>query len=315
MTYGSKGSSWTAKDLASYASTTGATAARSASAKAVYEASKLHDDLDPRKMKGPRESLASVNSPFPTSVVFGLDVTGSMNHVLKELAANGLPELMEGLFDLKTISDPQVMLAAYGDMKCGDDSPAQFGQFEINKLALDVIKKIHFEGGGGSNDSESTSAIWAFAHHMTRCASFEETPKRKGFIFTFGNDGLDQLRDEDMLYLTGNPQIKAITTEELYNRVSENWFVFHIHLEDDKHFYSSSVVETYRKVMGQNLLICKDIKTLTKLIVSTIDVVQGNSVKAAASRWNGESSIAVISALSNYSVAAQSGAGTGVVAL
>ena len=294
MNYSTKRSAWSEAELKSYASTIGDKL--------------LHPDLDPRRISV-RESLASATSPFPTPIIFGLDVTGSMNSVLNGLAAKGLPDLMAGLFALETITDPQVMLAAYGDFPNRDRSPAQFGQFEINALALSVIEKIHFEGGGGGNDFESTSAIWAFALHKTRCQAFEEAKPRKGFIFTFGNDGLDQLRDEDMLYLTGNPQIKAVPTKELYNRVSQNWHVFHINLGNP----GSWLRESFERVMGDHFLVLEDVKALTNLIVSTIDVVQGTDKATAAARWSGSTGLAVTASLKDFSVATRSG--TAVVEL
>src|ERR1700677_2612750 len=101
-----------------------------------------------------RESRDSVDHPNSFPIVLGLDVTGSMGSVPNFLVKEGLPKIMDKIFQGGE-KDPQVLFVAVGDHEC-DRSPLQVGQFESNDELLDKwLKDVYLENGGGGNGGES----------------------------------------------------------------------------------------------------------------------------------------------------------------
>jgi hypothetical protein len=93
----------------------------------IYKSHNLHPGLDPKLIRL-RESRDSSDNPNSTALVVGLDVTGSMDIVLDQMARTGLGELVGNVYDRKPITDPHIMIAGIGDMEC-DHAPLQVTQF------------------------------------------------------------------------------------------------------------------------------------------------------------------------------------------
>ena len=100
-----------------------------------------------------REARDSEEHPNSFPIIIGLDVTGSMGYIPKELIKNGFPEMMKKIMD-EGVEHAQVCFMGIGDEEC-DSAPIQMGQFETSdELCEKWLKAIYLEGGGGGNDGE-----------------------------------------------------------------------------------------------------------------------------------------------------------------
>lgn len=114
-----------------------------------------------------REARVSEDHPRITPVVIGLDETGSMLSLPKELATGGLRKMMSYLMSLG-IDGPQIMNCAFGDALCHERAPIQVGQFESTASAMDNnLVSIYLEGGGGPNRGESADLLLYYIGHRT----------------------------------------------------------------------------------------------------------------------------------------------------
>ena len=100
----------------------------------VFKQTVCHPLMNPKGIKA-RESRDSAEHPHTTSIVFALDVTGSMGEIPAHLAKQELPHFMKLLLDCK-VPDPQVLFMAVGDAT-SDLAPLQVGQFESTAELMD----------------------------------------------------------------------------------------------------------------------------------------------------------------------------------
>ena len=164
-------------------------------ASAIYASHECNDDHNPAKISL-RESRDNSDHPTSTPIILALDVTGSMSRIL-ESTAEGLGELVLSILDRKPVSDPQVMFAAIGDSTC-DTSPLQVTQFESDIRIASQLKELYFEQGGGGNRFESYPLMWQFAKDKIATDAWDKR-RKKGFIFTLGDDGYpDYLTKEEL---------------------------------------------------------------------------------------------------------------------
>ena len=82
-------------------------------AQQVFTQRACHPLMDPLNIKL-RQSCASANHPNPTSVIFALDVSGSMGTIPEQIARKELPTFMKALLDAG-VTDPQVLFMAIQD--------------------------------------------------------------------------------------------------------------------------------------------------------------------------------------------------------
>src|SRR5215471_7183488 len=119
----------------------------------VFQQTKCHPLMNPRDIKA-RESRDSAEHPRSTSIVFALDVTGSMGEIPARLAKQELPHFMKFLQGC-AIPDPQILFMAVGDAT-SDEAPLQVGQFESTAELMDQWLTWSFlEGKGGGQGMES----------------------------------------------------------------------------------------------------------------------------------------------------------------
>ena len=169
-----------------------------------------------------------------TTVLVGLDVTGSMGQIPKSLLKGGLGNLM---VDLQSIynghhENLQLSFAGIGDAK-SDVSPLQVTHFESdNRFALQ-LPKIWLEGGGGANGAESYNLLWWYAANKTTL-NYIERDNRKGILITIGDDnvhdGLTAM--EVQMWLDSNYMGGDISNEVLLNAAREQYEIYHIVIQD-----------------------------------------------------------------------------------
>jgi hypothetical protein len=133
-----------------------------------------------------RESRDSADHPDSISVVFALDVTGSMGRIPHLLATSQLPSFMKLLTDCG-VRDPQLMFMAVGDVT-SDRAPLQVGQFESTAELMDQwLTWTYLEGGGGGGGQESYELALYFLAQHTETDCFVKRNKR-AYLFMTGDE-------------------------------------------------------------------------------------------------------------------------------
>lgn len=148
----------------------------------VFGRRSLAPELDPRGVT--RESRDSDAHPNSLSIVFALDVSGSMGEIPHRLATATMPTFMETV--LTVTPDPQVLFMAIGNA-FADASPLQVGQFESEADKMDHwLKTIHVEGGGGGLGESYDLAMWFAAHRLVMDCQAKRG--KKAYLFMTGDE-------------------------------------------------------------------------------------------------------------------------------
>jgi hypothetical protein len=293
-------------DMGAYASVSSSMKSRGFTAKETFTAKGMKDYLNPKGV-GMRESRDSVDNPNSTALIVALDVTGSMGEVANKIAVEGLGTLFGEILSRKPISDPHMMFMAVGDVKC-DDAPLQVSQFEADNRILEQLRDIYVEGGGGGNDNESYTFPWYFAAMHTSIDCFEKRNK-KGYLFTLGDENCPQklLSSEIEEFLGENPE-RDFTASELLAMVEKQYHVFHIVIEEGSNARRDlkGVLKSWRDVLGQRVISLSDHTKLAEVIVSTIQVIEGEDKAKVAKSWDGSTSVVVSNAIKDLATVGDS---------
>lgn len=151
----------------------------------VFKQNKCHPLMDPKGVRL-RESRDSADHPQSLSIVFALDVTGSMGDIPRLLATQQLPTFMKVLVDCE-VRDPQVLFMAVGDAY-SDNAPLQVGQFESTAELMDQwLTWSYLEGGGGGTGEESYElGMYFLAMHTEMDCVVKR--KKRAYLFMTGDE-------------------------------------------------------------------------------------------------------------------------------
>jgi hypothetical protein len=217
-----------------------------------------------------RESRDSAEHPNSLAIVVALDVTGSMGSIPHFLVKDGLPHIMETIID-SGIKDPQVLFLGVGDHEC-DQAPLQVGQFESSDELLDKwLTTIFLEGGGGGNNGESYHLAWYFAGKHTAIDCFEKR-KQKGFLFTIGDEPvLSSIPGSSLKGIMGKAQQDNDNPAlALLDKAREKYNVYHIHLKEGSNGNRRDVMDGWKQLMGDNLIIIEDKRSVAEAIAKIV---------------------------------------------
>ena len=272
---------------------------------------------DPVNFKnGVRESRDSALNPRSTPIIIAGDVTGSMDELAWLLLKESLPAIALEIYSRLPVTDPHILVGAYGDVACGDRAPFQATQFEAGATELGTqTMSLYVERGGGGNTSESTHLPWYFAALHTSTDAFEKRGE-KGILFTYGDEGVPPaLTRSHIRRVFGTDPQRDYTTAELLAMARRGWDVYHLVIMQGSYARSNPrVLDEWRAVLGQNAIPVDDYTRLGEIIVSILEVRQGRDKDAVASSWIGDTSVAVRHALRDLAVS-PAGADTALVAL
>lgn len=281
-----------------------------------YDAKTTKKDYDPKQIKV-RESVKSASNPAPTPIIAGLDVTGSMGVVLEE-CRRGLGTLFDQIIKRDPVSDPHVLAMAIGDMSY-DRSAVQATQFEADPVILgEQIEQLHIERGGGNNDHESYLGPWYFAMNRTSCDAFRETPPRKGYLFTVGDECPQQVltKGEIERWFGDQPQ-RDYEAKELLGLIERDWHVFHLMVAEGSFMRSHKerVVREWTDLLGQRAILLTDVTKMAEVIISTIEVTNGRDADTVVSSWSGGTDMVVREAIKGLPSMRSGATGAGPIAL
>jgi len=225
------------------------------SAREIFRQRSINNEMNPNGVKI-RESRDSDDHPESLAIILGLDVTGSMGSIPHYLVKDGLPNIIQSIID-KGIKDPQLLFLGIGDHEC-DNAPLQVGQFESNDELLDKwLTNVFLEGGGGGNLGESYHLAWYFAGFHTSIDCLEKR-NQKGFLFTIGDEPvLKDIGHIDLKNIMGQGQYNSFSNVELLDKAKEKYNVYHFHLMQGSNGKSSHVMDGWKQLMGDNLIIIK----------------------------------------------------------
>jgi len=227
-----------------------------------------------------RESRDSKEHPESISIIIALDVTGSMGTVPHYLVREGLPHIMNSIMK-GGIADPQILFLAIGDHEC-DQAPLQVGQFESSDELLDKwLTDVFLEGGGGGNAGESYLLAWYFAAFHTSIDCFKKR-KRKGFLFTIGDEPvLNEIPATALKAIMGDGQYQNFTADQLFNKAREMYNVSHIHIKETQSGSRQFVIDGWKQLLHDNLLIADRHEEVSSIIASRIIQDMGSKPSGA----------------------------------
>lgn len=286
---------FTSKDWDRYTTSRGYTSKSTVSD--MYKSTSVKKELEPKGIKY-RESCDSTEHPNSTPIVLGLDVTGSMGRVLETISKK-LNTLITQIYEREPVTDPQVMIMAFGDVEC-DRHPLQVSQFESDIRIAEQLNDVYFERGGGGNAGESYTLPWYFAARHTKIDSFEKRGK-KGYLFTLGDEPfLNNLSKEAIKEFVGDDVQSSLSADELLTEVSRQYEVYHLMIEEGSGmgYGRSDVVDKWTNLLGQRAILVSDCSKIPEIIVSILEVATGKDAKDVVASWDGSTSVAVSKAIS-----------------
>jgi hypothetical protein len=280
---------------------------------AIYTTKTLTNLLDPKGVIV-RESRDSPDNPQSNAIIVALDVTGSMGELAGVIARQGLNVLIQGIHDRRPVTDPHVMIQAIGDAR-SDQAPLQVTQFEADIRLTEQLEKIWLEGHGGGNNTESYDFAWYFAAVHTSIDCFEKRGK-KGYLFTVGDEEAPAgLTAAHIARFIGGEPTRDFTAQELLDMASRSYEVFHIIVEEGSHFrrQGDRVVSSWNNLLGQRAIRLSDHTKLAEVILSTIQVNEGECADKVAASWSGNTALVVRNAVGSLTKAGGDAPASGAV--
>lgn len=275
----------------------------------IFTQSTISPDLSPLNVI--RESRDSEQNPESTPVIVAVDDTGSMGYLAEEIIKRGLGVIMGEIYDRKPIKDPHLMCMSVGDA-FSDNAPLQVTQFEASTILAKQVEKFFIEGNGGGNGGESYPLVWYFAAFKTQCDS-QLKRNKKGYIFTVGDEAPHgKLTKEQIRSIFGDENEADFNAADLLDAVLRDWEVFHLIV---KPHARQPVREKWNELLGERAILVADHAKLAEVIVSTIQVCEGEKVDDVAKSWSGDTSLVVREALKGLTPTAKSDGAGGIVAL
>lgn len=286
---------WKTSDWDRYSSSSGIKHATSTSA--IYKSKVVDNQYLPKGII--RESCDSDEHPNSSPIIIGLDVTGSMDHVLS-VSAKKLGVTVGEIINRKVLPDPQILFAAIDDYITTDNECLQVTQFESDIRIAQQLTDLKFHSRGGGNRHESYADLYYFAARHTSCDAIKKG--RKGVIITIGDDGIqDEISEDEIMDVFGDRVQSAVNVKQLVNELNRDWEIFHISVAEGGS-YSHRVVDEWNELLGTHSIVLDRIENLPEVIVSLLQALNGESIDKIASSWDGSTAVVVKDALSNLAI-------------
>lgn len=257
-----------------------------------------HPDLNPYGIKC-RESFDSPDNPNSTAIGLGMDVTGSMRRIIDQVARHSLNALVTEIYNRKPVTDPHIMIHGIGDVRAGDPVPFQITQFEADIRIAQQMEKLDIHQGGGGNGSESYMLSWYFMAHHTKIDCYDKR-KKKGYLFTFGDDGPTPDLTADEINSVFGDGGEAVTRDALLDLVSRQWEIFHITFKEGD-TGSSYVQKAWVDLIGEHAITLADHTKLAEVVVSIMQIREGTDHAKVTDSWDKTTAMVVRKATEHLS--------------
>ncbi len=231
---------------------------------------RVHQTLDPYGL-GMRESRDNAEHPDSNPIIISLDVTGSMDRVVRGIHRD-LPHLHELLLGQKYIPHPQILFAAVGDATC-DQIPLQVGQFESDNRMDQNLENMVLEGGGGAQNTESYELMMYLAARNTVSDAWEKR-RRKGYLFLIGDEMAYPRVSRAHIHKL-DPQAD-IPLEQVIAEATERYHVFFIIPGGAAHGGDKSILDFWQQKLGpSHVLKLQNPEDTSECIAMTIGATEG----------------------------------------
>jgi hypothetical protein len=205
---------------------------------------------------------------------------------------------MQGIFDRKPVSDPQIMCVAIGDAYT-DQAPLQATQFETDMRIVGQMEKLWLEGQGGGNGGESYNLVHYFAATKTSTDAFEKQG-RKGQIWTIGDEPPHmELLASQIQRIVGGEPTRDLTSQEVLAMARRYYDVFHVVVEEGaglSQYGEKAVVGAWNELLGEgNVLRLSDYTKLSEVILSKMQLIAGVDHGAVIKSWKDPGTALVVS--------------------
>ena len=259
----------------------------------IFKSRKTDSSFLPYKIT--RECVYCDAHPKATPIIIDLDVTGSMERLLTSMAKE-LGKTMEEILTRKSVPDPEILFGATDDFLTSEEECLQVTQFEPDIKIAEEMTKLNFLERGGGNSFESYEMLWYFAARHTKCDAFKDG--RKGFLFTIGDDGYPKtIKKEQVKEIFGDDIGEDIPVSVIIDELSKNWEIFHITMTNGGS-YREGLKHNWTTLLGERALFVDSVENVSKVIVSTIDVLGGKDMDTIVKDWDNSTAIAVKNTLS-----------------
>ena len=210
--------------------------------------------------------------------------------------AKELGKTMEEILTRKSVPDPEILFGATDDFLTSEEECLQVTQFEPDIKIAEEMTKLNFLERGGGNSFESYEMLWYFAARHTKCDAFKDG--RKGFLFTIGDDGYPKtIKKEQVKEIFGDDIGEDIPVSVIIDELSKNWEIFHITMTNGGS-YREGLKHNWTTLLGERALFVDSVENVSKVIVSTIDVLGGKDMDTIVKDWDNSTAIAVKNTLS-----------------
>jgi len=263
----------------------------------VFGAKGLAAEFDPAKFTL-RESRDSAANPRSTAIALFSDVTGSMGFTAENMIRTQIDTAMREIDARKPVSDPHLLVGAVGDAWC-DQAPIQMTQFEGGIVLADQLKRLWIEGGGGGNCGESYLAAHYGAGVKTSIDCLEKRG-RKGYLFTMGDEpALPALTRDQIFRVFGVDAGRDLSAADCLALAERSYDVFHIVLKNVGYARNGldRVLASWRPLLGERVLQLDDHTKVAELVVSTLQVLNGDRVNDVAASWSGTTALTIANAI------------------
>jgi len=223
----------------------------------------LSDDLLPFE----RKLVSAHRNPL----VYVYDITGSMG-TLPKLIFDKMPMIAGQIVEQKYLEDPDVSLAAVGDVT-SDRGPLQVCDFSVIKSLDPWLQKIWIEGNGGAQHFESYEFM---AYFYARCCDMPNV-ELPILLFT-GDEGFrKQLTGSELKKRFGGQHENvnaSVIFAELKAKFMDNVFLLHRHY--GSYGLDSEIVAQWEKVLGKNYVLkLPDDTAIADLTLGILALVSG----------------------------------------
>jgi hypothetical protein len=231
-----------------------------------------------------RESRDSDNHPESLAIAVILDVTGSMDEV-PGMIQSALMKLMSLLISDGGVAHPQILIGATGDANC-DRIPLQMGQFESDAKIEDDLTGLVLEAGGGGQDMETYELPMYFLARKTSIDCWDKR-QQKGFVFLIGDENpYPEVDKHQVQQLIGDTLELNLKTIDIVSELQQRYEVFYIMPKMTIHYGESKIVNTWKSLLGEHVLMLDEPNGICELIATTIRLFMNDDIVSAMSVLN-----------------------------
>jgi hypothetical protein len=236
----------------------------------VFQQQSCHPLMNPKGVRV-RESRDSAEHPNTLSVVFALDVTGSMGHIPKLLATQELPKFMKVLTDCK-VPDPQLLFMAVGDAT-SDQAPLQVGQFESTAELMDQwLTWSYLEGGGGGTGQESYELGLYFLALHTEMDCWVKR-RQRGYLFMTGDENPYPILSRHIVDgIIGDRLDDDLKVEEVVAELQKTFVPFFIIPDKER---AARCERAWRDLLGDHVLVMEEASDICYVTAGALLIHEG----------------------------------------